>query len=59
MFSICKLINRKVRRGGIHMSDEQQNYTDHSISGQVVSEYIIVIALIAISAIGLFAAIGA
>lgn len=41
------------------MNDEQQNYTDHSISGQVVSEYIIVIALIAISAIGLFAAIGA
>jgi hypothetical protein len=41
------------------MRDEQQNYTDHHVSGQVVSEYIIVIALIAISAIGLFAAIGA
>ena len=41
------------------MSEEQQNFTDHSISGQCVSEYIIVIALIAISAIGLFAAIGA
>ena len=47
------------KQGGNHMKNENEKFTDQSIAGQVLSEYVIVIALIAISTIGLFAAIGA
>ena len=45
------------KQGGNHMG--HRNLQFRAGLGQVLSEYVIVIALIAISTIGLFAAIGA